>query len=227
MHITCDVSNPEFPRWEAPIPERVPTSYFFPKTLLAWRIFYLSEWCVPCAPPWIRHWVLYFQSMNFCFCLFFPKDEVQIQTTQGEPFKNQNEPKCQKKTASIQRKRTTLRTSFFGEINRPKQRKTHSKFSIGNNGKTSWKQRLDNSNNELNDNKLSKLASIISATAMRTIALEYFDIDNVSIDDIETSRRENVKQFKLDLLISWRNKNRPSTQVKSYFYFKFMLMYLI
>ena len=76
------------------------------------------------------------------------------------------------------------------------------------------RKRHHGQSNELNDNHLSQLASAISATAIRTIALEYFDIDNVTIDDIETSRRENVKQFKLDLLIRWRNKNRPSKQVE-------------
>ena len=85
------------------------------------------------------------------------------------------------------------------------------------------RKRHHGKSDELNDNQLSQLATLISATAMRTIALEYFDIDNVSIEDIEMSRRQDMKQFKLDLLIRWRNKNRPSKQVEFHLGYLFLL----
>ena len=142
------------------------------------------------------------------------KDEVQIQTSEVvKPVKIQNESKMHKKTSFTHRKRKAIQPCVDGDVITRKQIKIHRKSSTHRNGKVTWNPNRENPD-EVSDNKLSKLASIISATAMRTTALEYFEIDNVFIDDIETSRRENVKQFKLDLLISWRNKNQPSTQVK-------------
>ena len=143
-------------------------------------------------------------------------DEIQIETSEDEPVKNhQNESKIHKKTSFLQRKRKAMQSSLVNEVSSGKRRKIHRKSSTHCNGKITPNPKLENPD-EVSDNKLSKLASIISAAAMRTIALEYFEINNVCIDDIERSRREDVKQFKLDLLISWRNKNQPSTQVKVY-----------
>ena len=143
------------------------------------------------------------------------KDEVQTQTSEAvKPVINQKESKIHREMSFTQRKRKAIQPCLDGDVITRKQRRIHRKSSTHRTAKVTRNPNLENPD-EVSDNKLSKLASVISATSMRTIALEYFEIGNVSIDDIETSRRENVKQFKLDLLISWRNKNQPSTQVKA------------
>ena len=73
-------------------------------------------------------------------------------------------------------------------------------------------KRSNDNSNDLSDNELIQLVSIISAKDTRTIALKYFGITKVFIDDAEFLHRD-VNQFKFEIFTHWRNKCRPSRKV--------------
>ena len=100
--------------------------------------------------------------------------------------------------------------------------KKHKKASIQREGRTQQSSVTDDvigqtcshdNSNELSDNELIRLVSIISVKDTKTIALKYFGATKVFIDDAEYQHRD-VTQFKFEILTHWRNTRRPSRQVE-------------
>ena len=97
------------------------------------------------------------------------------------------------KDKSIQREETTLQISGADNV-------------------IAGKHSHDNSN-ELSDNVLIRLVSIISVKDTKTIAVKYFGVTKVFIEDAEYQHRD-VTQFKFEILTHWRNTHRLSRQVE-------------
>ena len=59
----------------------------------------------------------------------------------------------------------------------------------------------------LADKHLSKVATIITPQDMRTIALQKLDINMVSLKNMGDSRRDDMQNFKVDVLRHWKNRS--------------------
>ena len=109
----------------------------------------------------------------------------------------------------------------FNEPAKTKENKTDKESFIQREGRVQQNSAADDvmdrdydNSNELSDNQLIKLVSIISANDTKTIALKYLGDTKVFIDDVEYSEKD-VTQVKLKIFTHWRNKNRSSRQVRS------------
>ena len=63
---------------------------------------------------------------------------------------------------------------------------------------------------ELTSPLIQQLGAAISARNMKTIAIEYFDMDHEIIDNIS---KINQEAFNRDILVHWANKN-PNNKIK-------------
>ena len=66
---------------------------------------------------------------------------------------------------------------------------------------------------QLTENQIVRLSAVISRKAMKGIALGYMGIDDLSLENIEVSNREDHEGFKREVIRNWGYRH-PENQIQ-------------
>ena len=69
-------------------------------------------------------------------------------------------------------------------------------------------------NTDLTDDLIAKLSLVIDTTKMETIAINYFKIPSVTVNNERFDNQGNAMAFNRNMLTAWRNENYGGNQVQ-------------